>query len=186
MENKTEVKAFLKDLQKELNTQETDGQAGPRFWVIMDYREEVTAEGFHDNVRLYDNHACHTFDSVDDYIEDIEERIEDEDFHEDDLEEIRECINTIKSSTYVTDFDIEDLFASVGDEDNMRIVYTKQESYIVPNTFFLTKKEAKEYLERYGYNHTNKAHTYAMTAIRSPKMSALTKILETCNWDDFN
>jgi len=177
---------FLKELQHELNTQETDGQAGPRFWTIMDYRDEVTAEGYHDDVKLYDDHACHTFDSVDDYIEDIEERIKDEDLHEDDVEDIRECINTIKSSAYVSDFEIEDLFESVGDENNMRIVYTKKEAYIVPNTFFLTKKDAKDYLERYGYNHTDKAHTYAMTAIRSPKMSALTKILESFDWDSLD
>lgn len=171
-------KVFLQQLRDEMVNGDNDCQPSPRFWVIMDYKDEVTAEGFHDDVRFYDNHACHTFDSVGDYIEDIEERIEDEHFDEGDLEEIRKCINTIKSSTYVTDSDIEDLFESVGDEDSMRIVYTKRESYIVPNRLFLTKKEANDYLKLYGYNHTDKAHTYAMTAVRSPHYKRLIEFIE--------
>lgn len=175
---KTEDKEFLQQLKDEMINGEHDYQASPRFWVIMDYRDEVTAEGFHNDVRLYDNHACHKFDSVEDYIEDVEEAIEDGVFRENCLEEIRECIDKIKSSNCLTDSDIEDLFALVGDEENMEIIYTKQESYIVPNTLFLTKKEAKGYLERYGYNHTNKAHTYAMTALRSPSYERLIKFIE--------
>lgn len=45
---------FLKELQKELKTQEVDGQAAPRYWVVMDYEWKVTANGYHDRVSVYD------------------------------------------------------------------------------------------------------------------------------------
>lgn len=171
-------KVFLQQCRDEMVNGEHDCQASPRFWVIMDYRDEVTAEGFHDDVQLYDNATCHIFKTISDYIEDVEERIEDGEFYENNIDDIRNCIDCIQSSSWNTDSEIEDLFELVGDEEDMVITYTKQESYIVPNTFFLTKKEAKEYLERYGYNHTNKAHTYAMTALRSPSYARLIEFIE--------
>lgn len=36
---------FLRELQHELNTQETDGQASPRYWGIVEKREFACAEG---------------------------------------------------------------------------------------------------------------------------------------------
>ena len=57
MSNKREDIQFLKDLQYELKTQEVDSQAEPRFWVIMDYRLEPTAQGYHDgyNIKFTDS-----------------------------------------------------------------------------------------------------------------------------------
>ena len=37
---------FLKELQQELKTQETDGNASPRFWVIKDYRMVPASEKY--------------------------------------------------------------------------------------------------------------------------------------------
>lgn len=181
MENKTEAKAFLKDLRKELNTQETDCQASPRFWVIMDYRDEVTAEGHHDNVMLYDSNACHTYESLNDYFEDIEERLSDGDIDidSDQIQNLEEAMKEVANDSTISIYDIQDIISMVGDDDCVHVVYTEKRSYIVPNTFFLTKKEAKDYLRIYGYNHTDKAHTYAMTAIRSPHYSKLLSIIET-------
>lgn len=48
---------------------------------------------------------------------------------------------------------------------------------------FLTKEEAKQHLKVNHYHYTSKAHTYAMTAWRAPKVERLLKILETFDWD---
>ena len=97
---------FLKELQKELRTQDTDVQAAPRFWGIGDYRIAFNCEG----------------------------------------EE-------------------------------------EEEHFVHENTMFLTKKGAKEHLEINYYHYSKRAHTFAMTAWRSPQVEQLMKILENCDFD---
>ena len=48
----SEIK-FLKELQEELNTQDNDGQAAPRFWVVMDYKTVATSDGLNDRYEVY-------------------------------------------------------------------------------------------------------------------------------------
>jgi hypothetical protein len=170
-------KVFLQQLKDEMINGEHDYQASPRFWVIMDYRDEVTAEGFHDNIELYDSSACHVFKTVDDYILDVEERVEYGFFFDTFVPKIKQCIEMARDKHFGS-YEMDELLEETGDKSDMNIVYTKRESYIVPNTFFLTKKEAEDYLEMYGYNHTDKAHTYAMTALRSPNYNRLIKFIE--------
>jgi len=174
----TTDKVFLQQLRDEILNGDHDCQASPRFWVIMDYKDEVTAEGHHDDVHIYDTATCHVFKTIGDYIESVEERIENDEFHEDNLEEILDCIDLIRSGVWNVESEIEDLFELVGDKEDIVITFTKRESYIVPNRLFLTKKEAKNYLKLYGYNHTDKAHTYAMTAVRSPNYQRLIELIE--------
>lgn len=59
----------------------------------------------------------------------------------------------------------------------------KEEEFIRYNTMFLTKAEAKRHLELNHYHYSRKAHTYAMTAWRAPKVARLMEILETFDWD---
>ena len=44
---------------------------------------------------------------------------------------------------------------------------------------FLTHKECEEHLKEYGYNYSEDAHAYAMTAQRSPEVETLLNILES-------
>lgn len=48
---------------------------------------------------------------------------------------------------------------------------------------FLTKAEAKRHIRLNKHHYTSEAHTYAMTALRAPKVERLLKILETFDWD---
>ncbi len=50
-----EQRSFLKDLQHELNTQDTVGQADPRFWVVMCSKYEECSEDRADKYALYDS-----------------------------------------------------------------------------------------------------------------------------------
>jgi hypothetical protein len=62
---------------------------------------------------------------------------------------------------------------------DVRVVYESIEERISRETgAFLTKRACKEYIERYGYNHS-KPHTYALTAYRNFELARLLKILKT-------
>ena len=62
----------------------------------------------------------------------------------------------------------------------------RAENYIVPNTMFLTKQDAKDHIKLYGYNYTKDVHTYAMTALRSPSVEKLYKVIQETDWDELD
>lgn len=68
-------------------------------------------------------------------------------------------------------------------DDNVHLIYEKETDFIVPDTLFLTKKEAKKHIELNRHHYTDNIHTYAMTALRSPVVEQLLNILETFDWD---
>ncbi|MGH1053289.1 hypothetical protein [Bacillus cytotoxicus] len=169
---------FLKDLQQELKTQEIDCQASPRFWTLMDYKWVVTAEGYHERTSLYFVNDCEAV-IVDEYVKEI---INDEVEHEltkeqiEDLKELQE---------YASEYDLVEWIKENIDED-CHLVYEKEEAFIVGNTMFLTKAEAKKHIELNKHHYTSKVHTYAMTAWRAPKVERLLNILETFDWESIS
>lgn len=167
---------FLKDLQQELNTQANDCQASPRFWVIMDYKKIPGHEDYDTGeYEYYHNDGDHTVFSdigslkefIEEYYEfEIDEVLRDILDNEDDFDELWE---------YVAD--------NLNDDGHFGSVFVKEEEFIVPNTMFLTKEEAKNHLKLNHYHYTSKAHTYAMTAWRAPKVERLLNILSKFNFD---
>ncbi|MEC5241160.1 hypothetical protein P9C03_28095 [Bacillus mycoides] len=168
---------FLKDLQQELKTQETDGNASPRFWVIKDYRIVPGNENYdsgHEE-RFFNDGDHVVFSDFDDLKNFLEEYFEDED--------LQNIVNDESEN-------FDELWEYV--EDNMNecgyfsTAFVKEEGFIVPDTMFLTKEEAKRHLELNNYHYTSKAHTYAMTAWRAPKVERLLNILETFDWESIS
>lgn len=163
---------FLKELQRELKTQETDCQASPRFWVVGDYKMIPCPDGFHDEYHVYSsNKECSI--EINELLKEITN---------DNLAELSE--------------EARGLFEEIGCEvtaiewlrkywsEDAELVPVKKEHFICPNTMFITKAEAKEHIRRNHYHYSSEAHTYAMTAWRSPKVEKLLKILETLDWAD--
>lgn len=176
---------FLKELQailKHEGEHDYDSQAAPRFWTIMDYRFVPGNENYDSgNEERFFNDGDHVkFSNFSDLKEFLEEYFEDE------IEEDEELQNLINDEN--ENFD--ELWEYV--EDNMNecgyygTVFVKEEEFIVPNTMFLTKEEAKRHLELNKHHYTSKAHTYAMTAWRAPKVERLLNILETFDWDSIS
>jgi hypothetical protein len=165
---------FLKELQLELLTQENDGQASPRFWTIMDYKWEVTAEGHHERISLYSPNTCESV-TVDEYIDEILNGDRRDEFNDEQIEELKD----------IKDYFISDLedWIKENDEYEYYLIYETEVPFIAWNTCFFTKEEAKRHLESNRHHYSDKAHTFAMTAWRAPKMERLIKILETFDWD---
>lgn len=170
---------FLKDLQEELKTQPNDGNAAPNFWGLMDYKWIPTAEGFEDRRSIYLSKCGESYETselYDDFINgEFEVSVEDlADLHSISSDDDEMFLGWIQ--TYY--------------DDDAYIVYEKKESFIVPDTMFITKAEAKKHIEMNHYHYTkdvaiytDEAHTYAMTAWRAPKVERLLNILMSFDWD---
>lgn len=168
---------FLKELQKEMNTQDHLSQADPRYWTIRDY-EKIYGEDLNnsDGIELYDiedgKSVCdepYRMFSVG--LKEIKEYLLEnfkEDFKEEDFK-------------YIWDTsELKDLLEEKGYEDRFRII-----KYQIVSTYtgvFLTHKAAAEHLKANHYHYSHDAHTYALTAWRSNE-EKLWKILQTVDWD---
>lgn len=169
---------FLKEIQEEMKTQETDGQSEPRCWSIMDYKLIPTSEDHADSVTLYDNWDCNSIDIID-YVHDIVDFEGDryEEFDKEQRIELKDIFDYEAPSEIVGWIEEND------EESRYSIVFLSEVSFIAYNTCFFTKAEAKQHLERNRHHYSDKAHTFAMSAWRAPKMERLIKILETFDWD---
>ena len=175
---------FLNDLKDRLNNAPGNGTAEPRFWVIRDYKSHVGDPDYHDVLDTYvtipDAGESHELDQ---YLESLAE---------DDFQELQYDFNygpltmeKLKEAYY----DIEDdeqaalEFIQQYADENATLVYTFEQCYIVPNTFFLTEAEAKDYLKRFGYNHGSKAHAYGTMAYRGFDFEKLIDTIKTTDWN---
>jgi hypothetical protein len=170
---------FLKELQHELKTQETDRNASPRFWVIKDYRiipgNEKYDSGYEERYFNDGDHvAFPKFSNLKEFLED---------YFEEEVEEDEELAALINDESERFDELWEYVENNLNDNGYFDTAFVKEEEFIVPDTMFLTKEEAKRHLKINHYHYTSKAHTYAMTAWRAPKVERLLNILETFDWE---
>ena len=172
---------FLVSLQKELKTQNTVGQADPRFWVVAQYE-------YHNcwKENAQDTHYCdgettlESFEEVKKHLKDNGYIDENGYFNQGELESWED----------IEDFHID----SINDYDDLP-EYVKNEYYEVPvrqehvikqDTMFLTLRECKEHIELNHYHYNDTVHTYAMTAWRSPQVEKLIKLLQEANFTENN
>lgn len=170
---KQEDVQFLKELQHELLTQDKLSQADPRFWVIRDYKLVEVPEDYAEEYRVYDcdwdEYTVKEFlKYLREYDYDYEYLKEEYDLEDDDYWNIKEIIDRIAEKERINDW---------------TLLGVREEPFNVQNTMFLTNREAKEHLKSNSHHYTSKAHTYAMTAWRSPQVERLINILQTA---DFN
>jgi len=160
---------FLKELQHELNTQEHDGQASPRFWVVGDYKwvecSDDNAERF--SVYLPNDGEAHEINYF------LTEILDKDELSEEAIEEFEDIDCEISAFDWIQKH--YDEGASLHSE--------RKEHYVRQDTMFLTRAEAKRHIELNHYHYTKEAHTYAMTAWRAPKVERLLKLLSECDFD---
>lgn len=193
--------SFLRDLQKELNTQDILGQANPRFWVIKGTEKLYHVEEA-DGYELYDSDnyevLADTTEEICNYInknlldEINDNRREGEKFT---LTYERGLFGKDKIVVKWLDGDSEDNEMIEELEDlqeindwlenqgyDYQIISYKIVPKIYENTMFLTQIDAENHLMANYYHYSDDAHTYAMTAWRNPRMDKLIKILQEVEW----
>lgn len=147
---------FLKELQHELNNQPTLATADPRFWVIRDYKYREAIDG-------NDIEAVELFEDGEGEIIGLWEAV---------------------SRAYKDELDIGG--EEYAENNELGCVFLTKQWAIVPDTMFLTLREAEEHLKANYYHYTTGAHTYGMHAWRSPEVAQLIKLLHTVDFDELS
>ena len=171
---------FLKELQDELNTQDTFGQADPRFWVVVQDRWDPCPKGYEDRVRVVDNDACYTMtleEGVRAAFADIETRLGN-DAATEWLSDWRITLDD-RFDTWPMDDRAVDALEDCASQYDMplEVIYEQRRSERVDDTMFLTY-----HIRKNDYNYRN-PRPFAMTAWRSPQVARLIEILRTADFD---
>lgn len=174
---------FLEELQVEMVNQDTDAQASPRFWVIRDYEWEISGDAYYDKITIYIPKSNENYE-ITDFIVNIENYYETlvNDLPDELLNELRVMQTVIPNVSKEQKEEICLKWIQDNLTDEVEIIYESNIPRIVPNTFFLTKREAQEHIKANHYHYSDKVHTYGMTAWRSPQVERLYEILEKTNW----
>lgn len=172
---------FLKELQKEMNTQDNLGQADPRYWVIRDfckvYGEKLNnPDGFTVH-ELYDGYeVCEieyrmfsSYEMADEILKKLEEQ--EYELSDDDKQTICDA------------YDFDSLNEALVKLD---LSITQYEIVSKYSGMFLTQKAAEEHLRANHHHYSDNATTYAMTAWRSQEADMLYKILHSVDFEQLN
>ena len=182
---------FLKELQKELNTEDNVGTANPRYWVIRQpERIYHLDEDEADYVEFFDEHNSHELT-----LEDLKEKLED--LGDDNLKSVKvkdgvltfeyfdEWLEEVEE--YKVDYD--NYYTDGKDkilellESDVSVAYYKEVDATVDNCMFLTQIDAENHLRANDYHYHEKARTYCMCGWRSPRFERLINILSKTDFD---
>lgn len=182
---------FLLELQKEMNTQDTTGTAEPRFWVIKGsklVRDDECPTDF-DVVADGECKGAGTKETVEYVNEHIFADLNDDEDYEMVIDDAGQLKIVSREDGEVFEYEtleeMNDFFFDIGWEDTHLVGYSKK-PFVYPNAMFLTEKEAREHLERNYYHYSKDAHTYCMSAWRSPEVERLWKVLREVKWDELS
>lgn len=171
-----EEQQWLKQLQNDLieDRAKEQTQADPIYYAIRDFQELVTADGHHDYLAFYDAESCESYTE-----ETIFELLDQEQ-----LDELLEEGTIEKTDSGYSIQDTTDFQEWLSDHmDQIYCVYMVSHSYVVPDTMFLTRKDADSHLEANRHHYTQNATSYAMTGWRSPRYEHLIQLLRNIDFD---
>lgn len=176
---KKEDKEFLAELQNELKTQTTDGNAQPTFWGVIEEHMQIVPDGYGDTQMIIEDSTRYT---IADFIEVVEDYIDSLDRIVDENEK-QKILDKWKDIDRTDAYDIVYFNNDVLGGNAEVFEFTKEDRLSTYTGAFLTKKACQKYIDKYGYNHS-KPRTFAMTAIRNYEFERLLHILTNINLDD--
>lgn len=183
---------FLIELQDEMITQDHVSQASPRFWVVAtDKHQELGTEDNYDGVQLYSSDAADIvcdgdMCSIVEYVTNSYS----EELEEENIVFVDQCSHYLAKfgeDEEETFYDSEELLDFLKEHDvisdDYELTYYRYVHRNYPNTMFLTNRSCKEHIKANYYHYNDDAHSYAMTAWRSPEVEKLWDILDKVNWE---
>ena len=184
---------FLKELQKELNTEDNVGTASPRYWVIRQperiYHVDKDEADYY--VFLDDDYQELTLEELKNYLEDVyDDNLKSVDIKDGVLtfeyldefsEEIEKYTIDFYNSSLESSYSVDKVLELL--ELEVNVVYYKEIDATVDNCMFLTQIDAENHLRANDYHYHEKARTYCMCGWRSPRFEKLIKILSKTDFD---
>lgn len=184
---------FLKELQKELNTEDKVGTATPRYWVIRQperiYHVDRDAADYY--MFVDDDYQELTLEELKNYLEDVyDDNLKSVDIKDGVLtfEYLNEFSEEIER--YTIDFNNLPLESSYSVDKVLEllelevdVVYYKEVDATVDNCMFLTQIDAENHLRANDYHYHEKARTYCMCGWRSPRFERLINILSKTDFE---
>ena len=168
---------FLKHLQKELLSQDNQGQASPVYWGIMETKQKPAYDGCGDETlyRIAGKDELFTEDELVKYVT--------ENFYPDFTDDLKEIWDDLNNSEILRVWELED-FCDVHCGGCIAYEVNNVDELSRETGCFLTKSAAEEYIKRYGYNHSN-PRTYAMTAYRNHELERLINIIKETDFEEY-
>ena len=182
---------FLKELQKEINTEDNGGTANPRYWVIRQperiYHLDEDEADYYMFLDEYDHQEL--------TLEDLKEKLED--LNDDNLKsiEIKDGALTFEYfdewleevEKYKVDYDncYRDGLIKISEllELEVRVIYYSEIDVTADNCMFLTQIDAENHLKANDYHYHEEARTYCMHGWRNPRFERLINILSKTDFD---
>lgn len=196
--NKNDIE-FLSTLQTILNTQNNMGNADPIFWVIAGRKKiKCNDDDGPDEIQFWFNYECYDLTDADD-IEAFQDAIKDQLGIDVDIQSVNKKVNLRihdPSDDYTEEYTNIDLISAIKKLNDclmfelliirdVDIVPIKYSEHIYPDTFFLTHEAAEDHLKTNGHNYDPTAHAYAMTAVRSPQVETLWRLLRELDFSSW-
>lgn len=176
---KVEDLQFLKDLQKELRTQNDCGTRDPKYWAIRYKESHIRPLGYGEDAIL-DTEEGMIFMTSEEFIQYVSDNYSySGEYNEDD------DIKRISSLALISDALRETLKVyAIG--DNMFELVGLQEEWAIADYSgaFLTKEAADKHLEKNRYHYGKDAHAYCYYAERNFQLEKLLEILKKTDWDN--
>lgn len=169
-------KAFLTRLQREMNTQNHLATADPRYWVILDY-----SRIYGKDMSVYDGYALKCMDDDTIVVEAGTQHNLITAMTEFFQKEFPDVFKNIEFPGCIDDF-IE-LIASKGFNQFEIVQYYDMERQ---SQVFFSHTDAIEYLEKFSYHFSSKAHVYCNCALYNDEMTQLVKILHEADLTERN
>ena len=184
---------FLKELQKELNTEDNVRTASPRYWVIRQperiYHVDRDEADYY--VFLDDDYQELTLEELKNYLEDVyDDNLKSVDIKDGVLtfeyldefsEEIEKYTIDFYNSSLESSYSVDKVLELL--ELEVDVVYYKEVDATVDNCMFLTQIDAENHLRANDYHYHEKARTYCMHGWRNPRFERLIKILSKTDFE---
>lgn len=184
---------FLKELQKELNTEDNVGTASPRYWVIRQperiYHVDRDEADYY--VFLDDDYQELTLEELKNYLEDVyDDNLKSVDIKDGVLtfeyldefsEEIEKYTIDFYNSSLESSYSVDKVLELL--ELEVNVVYYKEIDATVDNCMFLTQIDAENHLRANDYHYHEEARTYCMCGWRSPRFERLINILSKTDFE---
>ena len=182
---------FLKELQKEINTEDNGGTANPRYWVIRQPERIYHLDEYEADYYMF----LDEYDHQELTLEDLKEKLED--LNDDNLKSIEikdgaltfeyfdECLEEVEK--YKVDYDncYRDGLIKISEllEFEVRVIYYSEIDVTADNCMFLTQIDAENHLRANDYHYHEEARTYCMHGWRNPRFERLINILSKTDFD---